>query len=195
MDGAPTQEACRAVKRAAGASAAESWRSRRARGRHRLRASRARADQKGNACRASSMRSAGCCLRARRSKRKSWPKPRRARWARSSPGSRSASRCGAPRDYAAFAREGFMQNAIVYRSVRMIAEAAASVPLLLYDGARRDRGARAARSLRAPIARPDDGRLPRGLVRLPARRRQRLRRGGGGRAGACANCTCCAPIA
>jgi HK97 family phage portal protein len=39
----------------------------------------------------------------------------------------------APRDYAAFAREGFMQNAIVYRSVRMIAEATASVPLLLYD--------------------------------------------------------------
>ena len=39
-----------------------------------------------------------------------------------------------PRDYAAFAREGFMQNAIVYRSVRMIAEAAASVPLLLYEG-------------------------------------------------------------
>ena len=29
-----------------------------------------------------------------------------------------------PRDYAAFAREGFMQNAIVYRSVRMVAEAA-----------------------------------------------------------------------
>jgi HK97 family phage portal protein len=40
----------------------------------------------------------------------------------------------APRDYSAFAREGFMQNAIVYRSVRMIAEAAASVPLLLFDG-------------------------------------------------------------
>src|SRR5665647_429912 len=40
-----------------------------------------------------------------------------------------------PRDYSAFAREGFMQNAIVYRSVRMIAEAAASVPLLLYQGA------------------------------------------------------------
>ncbi len=36
----------------------------------------------------------------------------------------------APRDYGAFAREGFMQNAVVYRSVRMIAEAAASVPLL-----------------------------------------------------------------
>jgi len=40
-----------------------------------------------------------------------------------------------PRDYAAFAREGFMQNPIVYRSVRMICEAAASVPLLLYEGA------------------------------------------------------------
>ena len=40
----------------------------------------------------------------------------------------------APRDYAAFAREGFMQNAIVYRCVRMIAEAAASIPLLLYEG-------------------------------------------------------------
>jgi phage portal protein BeeE len=39
-----------------------------------------------------------------------------------------------PRDYAAFAREGFAQNAVVYRSVRMIAEAAASVPLLLYEG-------------------------------------------------------------
>ena len=39
-----------------------------------------------------------------------------------------------PRDYAAFAREGFMANAIVYRCVRMIAETAASVPLLLYRG-------------------------------------------------------------
>jgi len=40
----------------------------------------------------------------------------------------------APRDYAAFAREGFMKNAVVYRSVRMIAEAAAATPLVLYDG-------------------------------------------------------------
>ncbi len=40
-----------------------------------------------------------------------------------------------PRNYEAFAREGFMQNAIVYRCVRMIAEAAASVPLKLFmDG-------------------------------------------------------------
>jgi HK97 family phage portal protein len=40
-----------------------------------------------------------------------------------------------PRDYAALAREGFAKNAIVYRCVRMIAEATASVPWLLYEGA------------------------------------------------------------
>ena len=39
-----------------------------------------------------------------------------------------------PRDYAAFAREGMMQNAVVYRCIRMISEASASVPLLLYRG-------------------------------------------------------------
>ncbi|HVV65990.1 MAG TPA: phage portal protein [Rhizomicrobium sp.] len=39
-----------------------------------------------------------------------------------------------PRDYAALAREGVMQNAIAYRCVRMIAESAASVPWLLYEG-------------------------------------------------------------
>ena len=39
-----------------------------------------------------------------------------------------------PRDYGALAREGFARNAIVYRSVRMVAEAAASVPLNLFDG-------------------------------------------------------------
>jgi HK97 family phage portal protein len=39
-----------------------------------------------------------------------------------------------PRDYANLAREGVMQNAIAYRCVRMIAEAAASVPWLLYEG-------------------------------------------------------------
>jgi len=47
---------------------------------------------------------------------------------------RLASPAWAPRDYAAFAREGFMQNPVLYRAVRMIAEAAASVPLLLYQG-------------------------------------------------------------
>ncbi len=39
-----------------------------------------------------------------------------------------------PRDYAGLAREGLMKNAVVYRCVRMIAEGAASVPFLLYDG-------------------------------------------------------------
>ncbi|MEM1306826.1 MAG: phage portal protein, partial [Pseudomonadota bacterium] len=36
-----------------------------------------------------------------------------------------------PRNYRAFAREGMMQNAVVFRCVRLIAEAAASVPLRL----------------------------------------------------------------
>ena len=40
----------------------------------------------------------------------------------------------APRNYLHFARAGFSGNAIAYRSVRMIAEAAASVPLLIYKG-------------------------------------------------------------
>ncbi|HEX3653737.1 MAG TPA: phage portal protein [Rhizomicrobium sp.] len=39
-----------------------------------------------------------------------------------------------PRNTASLARNGVMQNAVVYRCVRMIAEAAASVPFLLYDG-------------------------------------------------------------
>ena len=39
-----------------------------------------------------------------------------------------------PRDYAGFAREGFMQNPVVYRCVRMITEAAASVPFDLFEG-------------------------------------------------------------
>ena len=40
-----------------------------------------------------------------------------------------------PRTYAALARAGYMKNPVAYRSVRMVAEAAASVPWLLYDGA------------------------------------------------------------
>lgn len=39
------------------------------------------------------------------------------------------------RDYPALAREGFMRNAVAHRCVRMVAEAAASVPWLLYEGA------------------------------------------------------------
>ncbi|KLK92721.1 portal protein [Microvirga vignae] len=36
-----------------------------------------------------------------------------------------------PRDYTALAREGFQKNAIVHRAVRLVAEAAASLPLTL----------------------------------------------------------------
>ena len=39
-----------------------------------------------------------------------------------------------PRNYAALAREGFAQNAIAYRCVRLVADSAASVPLVLYEG-------------------------------------------------------------
>ena len=39
-----------------------------------------------------------------------------------------------PRDYAAFAREGYARNPVVYRAVRMISESAASVPIRLFDG-------------------------------------------------------------
>jgi HK97 family phage portal protein len=38
-----------------------------------------------------------------------------------------------PRDYAAFAREGYARNPIVYRAVRMISEAAASIPVHLFE--------------------------------------------------------------
>ncbi len=41
-----------------------------------------------------------------------------------------------PRDYAALAREGYQRNPIVHRAVRLIAEAAASMPLTLIEGGR-----------------------------------------------------------
>ena len=63
----------------------------------------------------------------------------------------------APRDYAAFAREGFAQNAIVYRAVRMVAEAAASRAAAPLRGRRRDH--------RPPAARPD--RPPQPRLRAP----------------------------
>jgi HK97 family phage portal protein len=40
-----------------------------------------------------------------------------------------------PRDYGALAREGYVKNAIVHRAVRLVAENAASVVFLLYEGA------------------------------------------------------------
>jgi len=41
-----------------------------------------------------------------------------------------------PRDYAALSREGFQKNAIVHRAVRLVAEAAASLPLTLKQDGR-----------------------------------------------------------
>src|SRR4051812_11289785 len=41
-----------------------------------------------------------------------------------------------PRDYAALAREGFQKNAIVHRAVRLVSEAAASLPLTLLEQGR-----------------------------------------------------------
>lgn len=65
-----------------------------------------------------------------------------------------------PRDYGALAREGFGRNPVVYRCVRMIAEAAASVPVLLYRGA--------AEIERHPLtdllARPNGGQAGTGLL-------------------------------
>ncbi len=44
-----------------------------------------------------------------------------------------------PRDYASLASEGFARNAVVYRCVRMVAEAAASTPLAVFvNGVRRE---------------------------------------------------------
>lgn len=40
-----------------------------------------------------------------------------------------------PRNYAHFARDGYARNPIVYRAVRLIAEAASSVPMRLFDAA------------------------------------------------------------
>ena len=53
-----------------------------------------------------------------------------------------------PRDYAALAREGFQRNAVVHRAVRLVAEAAASLPLTLA-------GADDAHPLTALLARPN----------------------------------------
>lgn len=55
------------------------------------------------------------------------------------------------RSYAALAREGFMRNPVAHRAARLVAEAAASVPLLLYEGVE-ERSEHAALSL---ISRPN----------------------------------------
>ena len=39
-----------------------------------------------------------------------------------------------PRDYAGLAREGFVRNAVVHRAVKLVAESAASLAFILYEG-------------------------------------------------------------
>ncbi|MBX9616491.1 MAG: phage portal protein [Caulobacteraceae bacterium] len=55
-----------------------------------------------------------------------------------------------PRDYATLAREGFGKNAVAYRCVRMIAEAAASAPLKVFVAGVRDDDHPVARLLCTP---------------------------------------------
>ncbi|MFT3809270.1 MAG: phage portal protein [Micropepsaceae bacterium] len=57
-----------------------------------------------------------------------------------------------PRDYGAFAREGFQKNPVVHRAVRMIAEGAASVPFLAFDGDAEAEGHKLTRLLQRPNA-------------------------------------------
>ena len=60
-----------------------------------------------------------------------------------------------PRDYAGLAREGYLANAIVHRSVRLIAENAASCAFLLYEGAQERDDHPLLRLLTRPNARQD----------------------------------------
>ena len=80
------------------------------------------------------------------------------------------------RDYASLAREGVMQNAIVYRCVRMIAEGAASIPWLLYEGAARARNPSAAHAADPSQCARKRQRIVRALVCASAMRGQRLSR-------------------
>jgi HK97 family phage portal protein len=65
-----------------------------------------------------------------------------------------------PRNYAALAKEGFAGNTIGYRCVRMIAEAASSVPLLIYDGDKE----LASHPLKQLLARPNPAQSGRELI-------------------------------
>ncbi len=60
-----------------------------------------------------------------------------------------------PRDYAALAREGYLANAIVHRSVRLVAENAASCAFLLYEGAQERDDHPLLRLMTRPNARQD----------------------------------------
>ncbi|MBX9455538.1 MAG: phage portal protein [Rhizobium sp.] len=63
----------------------------------------------------------------------------------------------APRGYAGLAREGYMRNAVAHRAVRLVSEAAASVPWLAYRDGGEDAGHPALALLRQPNARQGGG--------------------------------------
>ena len=65
-----------------------------------------------------------------------------------------------PRNYAGLAKEGFAGNAIGYRCVRMLAEAAGSVPLLVYEGDKE----LASHPLKQLLARPNPAQTGRELL-------------------------------
>ncbi len=83
-----------------------------------------------------------------------------------------------PRDYESLAREGFACNAIAYRCVRMIAEAAASAPMVVFEAGVARAGPSAAAADRPAQSRAGASGPPGGLLRRPADRRQRLSGGG-----------------
>lgn len=55
-----------------------------------------------------------------------------------------------PNDYASLAREGYQKNAVAYRCIRMIAEAAAAAPFAVFVGGVRDDAHPLARLIRRP---------------------------------------------
>ena len=64
-----------------------------------------------------------------------------------------------PRDYAGLAREGYLANAIVHRSVRLIAENAAACHFLVFEGAAERDGHPLAQLLTRPNPRQDGANL------------------------------------
>jgi HK97 family phage portal protein len=62
-----------------------------------------------------------------------------------------------PRDYAALAREGYLNNAIVHRAVRLIAENVASCSYLVFEGAQEHEAHPLSRLLSRPNPRQDGG--------------------------------------
>ncbi len=99
------------------------------------------------------------------------------------------------RDYASLAREGVMKNAIVYRCVRMIAEGAASIPWLLYEGAQELETHPLLSLLTRPNAARIRQRIVRALVCHAAMRGQCLSRSADAGRRPRASSMCCAPTA